>query len=149
MNLLVTTPARIEQDARIHFDGGTPCNIPPFGIGYGSYRINSLPIARIDHHIRCSANTAEILTLCCALDDLASKCDPGTTAVHVMGDSQNALKWVRVATGEFVGKRAKISKNVTEPFREAIRRLTPRVQRFALVTSEWKPRIHAVRVFGH
>ena len=142
----------------VHFDGGTPCNIPSigFGIGYGSYCYTGLadqiskgePI-RISHGIPCSNNVAEILTLCVALEKLAEMGSAETTHVHVQGDSKIALKWLNVASGQHNMKRVTISDNATQLFIESIRRLGKAVEPFSKIETEWLERRHAVAAFGH
>jgi ribonuclease HI len=142
----------------IHFDGGTPCNVPSrgFGIGYGSYCYTGLdgqtgkgePI-RVNHGIPCSSNAAEILTLCVALEKLCEMGSPETTSVHVQGDSKIALKWLNVACGRHAQKSVKVAATATALFSESIARLRRAVEPFCKVESEWLPRNHAVAVFGH
>jgi len=139
----------------VHFDGGTPCNIPRlgYGIGYGSYNFDGGEPIRVSFGIHCSANTAELLTLAAALMDLGNKIDPKTCAVHVIGDSQIALKWLRVAAGDIRGglkkKVAKISVGSSPDFKLAIHKLKQAAEPFAHLTGEWKGRAHAVAAFGH
>lgn len=105
------------RKVNIHFDGGTPCNIPSIGlgIGYGSYRYNGLdgqmsrgaPI-RVSHDIPCCNKVAEILTLCVALEKLAEMGSPETTHVHVQRDSMVALDWLNVVCGQHEKKRVKL-----------------------------------------
>ena len=142
----------------VHFDGGTPCNIPSlgFGIGYGSFCYTGLanhtskgePI-RISHGIPCSNNVAEILTLCVALEKLAEMGSAETTHVHVQGDSKIALKWLNVACGQHKAKQATLSINATQLFIESIRRLRKAAEPFSKIETEWLERKHAVAAFGH
>jgi ribonuclease HI len=142
----------------LHFDGGTPCNIPAlgFGIGYGSYRYTGLegqvgngePI-RVSHGIPCSNNAAEILTLCVALEKLAEMGSPETTHVHVQGDSKIALKWLNVVRGQHPKGRTKTVATGTVLFIESIGRLRKAAEPFNKIESEWLQRDHAVAAFGH
>lgn len=151
--LFKTEKREPNQTVILHFDGGTPCNNPAnFGIGYGSYSYNGGKPERVSHGIPCSNNAAEILTLCVALEKLCDVVKPEETHVHVWADSQIAIKWTLVAAGNPSGgykKVAKISKGSSPMFQSSIVRLTKAVERYSSVTAEWKPRIHAVRAFGH
>jgi ribonuclease HI len=139
-----------ERTVRVHFDGGTPCNVPPnYGIGYGSYCFDDGPVVRVDHGIPCSCNAAELLTLSAALEQLALQGDPARTAVHIWGDSKIAIKWTKVAAGEPQRRKAAVSKGASPLFVESIQRLAAAIAPFSQVTAEWKPRAHAVAAFGH
>lgn len=131
----------------IEFDGGTPCNIPRlgYGEGYGSYRLNSDEIVRIQHGIPMSNNAAEIATLAVAVQDVRRKY--GTTvSLIIKGDSQIALKWARVCSGQ---ERAKINPAHSPAFIEAIRALEFAMKGISSVTTEWQPRAKSVEAFGH
>lgn len=83
----------------IHFDGGTPNNIPSsggFGIGYGSYLLNS-EVVRVNFARAMSNNEAEVRTLIAAAEAVKLISDPARTRLCVVGDSQIALKWARKA----------------------------------------------------
>jgi ribonuclease HI len=146
----------IVETVFLHFDGGTPCNIPSkgYGIGYGSYRFNDNPVIKVDHGIPCSNNGAEILTLCCGLEELLRICnlednlmDASTTEVVIMGDSQTTLSWVEKVIQK--GGSVKVNSNVSESMKIAIQRLIPALGHFAQVKTRWLERSHAVRAFGH
>ena len=146
------------RKVKIHFDGGTPCNIPSIGlgIGYGSYCYDGLdgrmsrgaPI-RVSHDVPCSNNVAEILTLCVALEKLAEMGSPETTHVHVQGDSTVALKWLNMVCGQHEKKRVTLKGYYTEAFIESVRRLRNAAEPFSKIETEWLERKHAVAAFGH
>ena len=134
-----------QHTSTIEFDGGTPCNIPAegYGIGYGSYRINSDPIVRLNFNRPMSANAAEIFTLRAAV--IAAK-EKGADALVINGDSRIALKWANVAAGQ--RKPTKIEK--TSPvFQEAVAELKSAMQGITSVVTQWQPRLKSVAVFGH
>lgn len=131
----------------IRFDGGTPCNIPSkgYGKGYGSYQIDGREIARIQFNQAMSANTAEVKTVAAAIQDV--KLLGGTNHwLHIIGDSQIALKWVKNA---FEKAPMKVSKGSSPLFQDAIKELYVQVDGFANVITEWQPRARMVEVFGH
>lgn len=155
-DLFSTKPERvIEKTIQLTFDGGTPCNNPSlgYGIGYGSWHFEGLrAVQRINHRVPCSNNAAELLTLCVALEHLAIRVPPETTHVEVIGDSQIALKWLKVAAGDPNGghrKKAKVSEGSSELFKETIQRLVKAAEPFAKITAIWQPREKSVELFGH
>lgn len=132
----------------ICFDGGSASNIPPFGNGYGSYRIDDRPIVRLDFKKDMSANVAEIKTGLAALDDL-QKTTLGNYSVYITGDSQIALRWIEAA---YLRKDKKVSKGATDLFKRTIGELRDMLEtnfRIISLKTEWKPRIHSVEIFGH
>ena len=75
----------------IHFDGGTPNNIPSrggFGIGYGSYLLNG-EVVRVNFAKPMSCNEAEIRTLIAAAEAVKLISDPARTSLRVVGDSKS------------------------------------------------------------
>jgi ribonuclease HI len=141
----------------IHFDGGTPCNIPAkgYGIGYGSYSFNGGTPVRVNHGIPCSNNAAEILTLARALQHLSeiNKTPEQDRAchVHIVGDSQIALKWAQVCAGTWAKPKTadKQLRKGAPGFQKAVNNLRSAICVFRHVTTEWKGREHAVAAFGH
>ncbi len=128
----------------IQFDGGTTSNVPSrgFGYGYGSYQIDGGVIGKCQFGIGHSCNSAEILTLFEALKALrllVPECDKKT--VRVCGDSKIALKWVSCQ------KQPKESTTIM--FRQAIEMLRGEVKNFKKIYTEWRPREHSVKLFGH
>lgn len=134
---------------RIEFDGGTPCNIPSigYGDGYGSYKINSDPIRRLNFLVPMSANVAEITTLRQAVEEVAARFTREQTALTIFGDSQIALKWARGATES--GRPVKKAKHGSPEFLDAVRLLREAVNGFVKVEATWRGREESVRVFGH
>jgi ribonuclease HI len=130
--------------ARIEFDGGTSCNVPAigFGNGYGSYQIDNDPIVKLSFECPMSANAAEVLTVFFAICDAKKQ---GATSLLVVGDSQIALKWVNVATGQ--RKPTKIRKT-SQGFQQAINFLL-RAARGLDINTQWQPREISVATFGH
>lgn len=139
----VTDPQSI---VTIHFDGGTPCNIPSkgYGIGYGSYQINAGHVVRVDHKRPMSNNAAEIWTLCVALDSLVKSGEVSGMSLILHGDSQIALKWARASRRLEVRK-----KKGSDEFQNGIARLCELTPLFHSLAVEWKPRRHALKAFGH
>lgn len=146
-----TVNAAITETVNVVFDGGTPCNIPSrgYGIGYGSYKVNNLAITRLSHGKPMSANTAEILTVCAALEWVASTRNSKACKAVVTGDSQVALKWVRLGRYPATKKKGLISKGSSPEFREAIHRLTRIASQFGAIETVWKGRANSVALFGH
>lgn len=150
----IELPAHV-QSIIIDFDGGTPCNIPGrFGIGYGSYRITirdgnvTHQQNRISHGRPMSNNAAEIFTLIKAIQHVLQIGHiREKTALHIRGDSQIAMKWVRGTTRS--GKPAKMSAGTSEEFQNAVQSLRNILKGFARVETEWRGRKHAVSLFGH
>lgn len=140
-------PAQPKRTVQVHFDGGTPCNIPRlgYGIGYGSYRLDEGPVVRVNHGRPMSANAAEIFTLVSAIQQVVATHGRGVR-VLVVGDSQIALKWARGKTPK--GKPCKQAKGGSEEFRNAIQSLRDVLKGFEVET-QWRPRANSVRVFGH
>lgn len=133
------------------FDGGTPCNIPRlgFGDGYGSFRLSLNGIHGEIHRLQfgepMSANTAEIRTVTEAIKKV-SELHGNEKMLHVIGDSQIALKWVKNA---FERQPMKISSKSSPAFGESIRNLYSVIQPFQKVVTEWNPRDRMVQIFGH
>ncbi|MBF9687120.1 hypothetical protein IAI39_11555, partial [Streptococcus pseudopneumoniae] len=73
-------------------DGGTSSNVPPFGIGYGSYRIGENgPIIPLNFNTNMSANAAEIFTMANAIQACDNK------KIDLYSDSRIGLGWVKKA----------------------------------------------------
>lgn len=141
----------IRYTVTLHFDGGTPCNIPSkgYGIGYGSYCFNGGAVVRVDHGVPCSNNAAEALTLIAALRALAGKYTPSETRVNIEGDSQIVLNQVKKAIGACPFKRKNKKPSGSDLFKQAVSDLAEVLAGFGEVSTQWKPREHAVRKFGH
>jgi hypothetical protein len=143
------TAPEIRRTVRIEFDGGTPCNIPRlgYGDGYGSYKVDSEPIYRLNFRIPMSANVAEITTLRRAVESVAQSFGKEGIALEIHGDSQIALKWARNATES--GKRAKMGKGASNDFAGAVAMLQGALEGFAIVKAIWRGRAASVELFGH
>lgn len=129
----------------IHFDGGTPCNIPSkgYGIGYGSYQIDGKEVHRVSHGRPMSNNAAEIWTLCSAIEEvLKMPLEHSGVRLRIEGDSQIALKWA-------ASRKADTPKTGSQEFLDSIVQLRRLISNFASVECQWKARHHAVRAFGH
>ena len=139
------------QVITIHADGGTPCNIPAkgYGIGYGSYSIDGGTPVRISHGRPMSNNAAEIWTFCSAIDALLESHRDGAKVIKLkfVGDSQIALKWIRLSNKPWRSQH--VSKKGSDEFQMGIQRLRELTPKFSSVSTEWKPRIHSVKAFGH
>lgn len=132
----------------VRFDGGSPCNDPKkgYGEGYGSYQIgNGTDPVRLKFGQAMSANTAEIRTATSALSSVALSQGHGKW-VHIIGDSQIALRWIDRAHSKHP---IKVSKGSSEAFIESIEKLYEAVQGFEKIVTEWQPRHKMVAVFGH
>lgn len=143
------------SDFKIEFDGGTSCNIPRkgFGIGYGSFKINDLPIERVKFTEGYSANAAELETLYSALlyldkyirEDAINHFAPSIT---ICGDSCIALKWINC---NYVPKE----KHGSKMFRTVIKQMREFIKQnqesfiFGEITPFWRPRKKSVELFGH
>lgn len=140
------------ETVRVEFDGGANGSgfKPGLGNGYGSYRINSEPVVRVDHYAVMTANCAEVLTLCCALEELAERFDPTRLAVHVQGDSQIAISRLKSARGVGRGKKNKVRvAKGSDGYVAACERLSEVAVKFAQFTARWQPRRQSVQTFGH
>jgi len=145
-------PKEIPADyIKIFWDGGTSSNTPPFGNGYGSYRVDNGvegEIIRENFESRMSANVAEIKTAICALKH-AQNTIHGDYKLWLVGDSQIALKWIETA---YKRKEAKISNKSTQLFRDTIKELREAFEsnlRIIDLVAEWRPRRYSVEIFGH
>jgi len=140
---------------RIVFDGGTPCNVPSqgYGIGYGSYKVNNLPVVRCDHRLPMSANCAEIMTLVEAIRSVASETQHSPAIprdkIHldIWGDSQIAVNWANGVSPS--GKPCKLSKGSSKEFGNAVQTLRDILKGFGYVQAQWHSRTNSVRTFGH
>lgn len=132
------------QHFTIEFDGGSSCNIPRlgYGRGYGSYQINGGEIHRVEFGSQgMSANAAEIRTLACALETLATMHNPAFSIVLARGDSKIALKWA--TTGDTP------KDSTSQGFRDAITFLRQHSVKFKSIKTQWRGRAHSVNLFGH
>lgn len=134
---------------RVVFYGGTSCNVPRlgFGDGYGSYQIDNHQIRRVKFG-SMSANCAEVLTLCSALEEAILLFDPNRTGLIITGDSMIAL---RKAATCFKYRKIdkKIKANGTQEFKDAVAQLTALVKQFGSVRTQWWRRENSVAIFGH
>lgn len=129
-------------DHVIWFDGGTTCNIPSkgFGFGYGSYKIGDNEIIRLKFEEGHSNNSAELKTLLHAFRAVNEKDhDPWKTCL-VIGDSTIALKWINW--------RGPIKTGI-ELFKEQIKLLKLETHFFGEIIPCWWPRNNSVKMFGH
>lgn len=142
-------------DFVIEFDGGTSCNIPRkgFGIGYGSFQINDLPIERVKFTEGYSANAAELETLYSALlyldkyirEDVINHFAPSIT---ICGDSCIALKWINCNCVPKEKHGSKMFRTVIKQMREFIKQNQESFI-FGEITPFWRPRKKSVELFGH
>lgn len=138
----------------IECDGGTSCNVPSrgYGFGYGSFLIRGCgideSIHRVDHGKGHSCNSAEVLTACSALEYLAAHIeskggDPLKACVLIRCDSQITVKWA----GN--NRRAAPSAGSSQMFQDALVKLLNLRDKFFEVSSEWRGREVSVKLFGH
>lgn len=128
---------------QIEADAGTSANIPPhFGLGYGSYKIDQLPVvSRLQFGPGHSNNSAEIEAIVCALQALSLITDAANASVLIRSDSKIALKWCTCTD---------TPKEKTSPaFKAAIKRLHAEAAKFSKIRTQWRGRIHSVNLFGH
>ncbi len=131
----------------IEFDGGSSNNCPSqggYGKGYGSYKIGKSVNYRCEFG-NMSANSAEVLTIVHALQSVSDDYRLNKTLL-VRGDSQIALRWVDFASRSYPRK---ISKGSSPEFVAGIHSLFEILPTFKRVLTEWRPRIHSLRIFGH
>lgn len=148
--LKLKSKAACRGEIRIEFDGGTPCNVPAqgYGIGYGSYCISykgrTIFRKRVSHGEPMSANAAELMTLYCALQECVQMgIDKPTHKLHIIGDSQIALKWASTSC------KGNVAKGSSEVFRKAINLVRGEILGYLEVRCEWRARCHSVKQFGH
>jgi ribonuclease HI len=133
----------------IQFDGGTSNNIPSkggYGIGYGSYQLNSGAVVRLSFGRAMSCNAAEVRTLTAAIEAATLIVDPAKTRLCVYGDSEIALKWARLAVQQALYQP---KRGWSPGFTLAIAHLYLCLKPFAAVVTEWQPRERSVEIFGH
>lgn len=133
---------------QIIFDGGCIYEKTSNGIGrgYGSYRIDEEAIVRVDHGLNMTANAAEVLTVCRALEEIIRRYkDTMSLALLIIGDSQVALANVR----RFQKPNAQPNKNTHESFQYATESLGIFLARFSKIEARWHGRKHSVKLFGH
>lgn len=142
------------QIIRIVFDGGTSCNIPRlgYGLGYGSYQIDSEPIHRCQFNRPMSANAAELNTALYAIRAVIDRgIDTASTRLVMRGDSEIALKWCcgRTNSGKIAKPPKTGDKGGSPEFRDAVMMLRRETRQFLHVESIWHPRRESVALFGH
>lgn len=127
------------QRTKIWTDGGTKSNIPPFGSGYGSFRIEETgDIITEDYGIPMSSNAAEIFTMANAIKN----CD--SNRIELFSDSRIGLKWVKLCQEDSVV----IPENISEQMKNAIKYLKQSIKGKNVKTS-WRPRVQIFAIFGH
>lgn len=128
-----------EKRIKIYTDGGTSSNIPPFGIGYGSFRIGEDgEINRLDFKCQMSSNAAEIYTMAYAIQECSEK------EIDIFSDSRIGLNWVKKA--QFLG--CTIPENISEGMKRAILFLIP-IALGKNIKTHWRPREQIFKIFGH
>lgn len=134
---------------QIIFDGGCIFEKESNGVGrgYGSYRIDEEKIVRVDHGLNMTANAAEVLTVCRALEEIIRRLGVETTnlALLIIGDSQVALANVR----RFQKPNAQPKKGTHESFQYATESLGVFLGRFTKIEARWHGRKNSVKLFGH
>lgn len=128
-----------EKRIKIWTDGGTSSNIPPFGIGYGSYRIGENgSIIPLNFNTNMSANAAEIYTMGYAIEACDSK------KIDLYSDSRIGLGWVKKAQLLNCTPPSEIS----EGMKRAILFIIP-IMRGKSINTHWRPREQIFKIFGH
>lgn len=127
------------KKAKIWTDGGTASNIPPFGEGYGSFRIGEDgKIVTEKFKTNMSANAAEILTMARAV----ASCEE--TAIDLYSDSRIGLKWLKLSQNNTLD----IPDNISEGMKKSIIQLKESVKG-KRVKPHWRPRAQIFKIFGH
>lgn len=127
------------QKTKIWTDGGTKSNIPPFGDGYGSFRIGENgPIITEDYKIPMSSNAAEILTMAKAI----KACNADN--IELFSDSRIGLKWVKECQKAFFIVPEKISDQMKASIEILRRNIIGKK-----VHTSWRPRFQIFEIFGH
>lgn len=134
-----TTLNKKTKCIKIWTDGGTSSNIPPFGIGYGSFRIGTKgDIVSLDFERRMSCNAAEIYTMAYALAQCENDC------ILLYSDSKIGLKWLKDAPMQLL----EVKENISEEMKKSIELL-----RFHAkgkdIRVKWRPRTQIFKIFGH
>lgn len=143
-----TTLLPAKRTVNIITDGGTSCNIPAlgYGIGYGSYKVDDLPVIRVDHKRPMSANAAEIWTVVAATEALVDDFSIvlPQTVLHVTCDSRIVVKWCSP-----VHYQSDHSGGGSDEFRDAVAALKHSLRKFHSASADWWARENSVRIFGH
>lgn len=120
-------------------DGGSRSNIPPFGLGYGSFRIGENgKIISINFNRNMSANAAEIWTMVQALNH------ENHSNIILYSDSRIALKWLKDSPNPI----CEISDKVSFEMRESIKFLRV-AAKGKEIQAKWRPRAQIFKIFGH
>lgn len=128
-----------EKRIKIWTDGGTSSNVPPFGIGYGSYRIGENgPIIPLNFNTNMSANAAEIFTMANAIQACDNK------KIDLYSDSRIGLGWVKKAQS----LNCIPPNEISEGMKRAILFLIP-IARGKNINTHWRPREQIFKIFGH
>lgn len=143
---------------KIEFDGGSRSNIPPFGLGYGSYQITEFwnkeericPIRRMNWQECMSANAAEIRTIVEALMEVIDSLEPVLDRTHlsIFGDSQIAINRI-IKAWHLKGQIPKFAESNSRFMVKWATELCRLVPRFATVEAQWHSRENSVALFGH
>jgi ribonuclease HI len=130
---------KMSRYTRVWTDGGTSSNVPPYGIGYGSFRIgiNGKNVA-INFNTKMSANAAEIYTMAHAL----AKCE--SEFIRIYSDSRVALKWLKDATES----QLEIKESISDEMKKAIALLRQNAIG-KTIQGKWRPREQIFKIFGH
>lgn len=124
---------------KIWTDGGTSSNVPPFGIGYGSFRIGQRgKIFSINFNTQMSCNAAEIYIMAHAL----AKCKDQN--ILLFSDSKIALKWLNDApTGVL-----EVKESISDEMKKSISLLRENALG-RKIKGKWRPRAQIYKIFGH
>jgi ribonuclease HI len=129
----------MSERTEIWTDGGTKSNIPPFGIGYGSFRIgeNGKNVS-INFNIQMSCNAAEIFTMVHALN----RCE--SNFITVYSDSRNALRWLK----DSPFGNLEVKDSYSSGMKDSIVELR-KAAKGKNIKAKWRPRAQIFKIFGH
>lgn len=129
----------VDKYTKIWTDGGTSSNVPPFGIGYGSFRIGKKgKIFSISFNAQMSCNAAEIYTMVHAL----AKCKDQN--ILLFSDSKIALKWLNDAPN----RKLEVKENISDEMKKSISLLRENALG-RKIKGKWRPRAQIYKIFGH
>lgn len=123
---------------KIWTDGGTKSNSPPFGKGYGSFRIGEEGEIKTLYFSDMSANSAEILIMSKAI--LESNSD----FIDLFSDSRIALNWLK----KLSEIRCEVPENISDGMKQSIKELRIAVM-YKNIKGHWRPRAQIFKIFKH
>lgn len=131
-------PAAAKTRIKIWTDGGSRSNKPPFGIGYGSYRIGETGEIKSFEFWPMSANAAEIRIMGQAIKE------SGEVYINLYSDSRVGLKWVDDAMHTMNNIPEKISFEMKQSILFLRESCVGKD-----VKTHWRPRVQIFKIFNH